>query len=278
MYYKEYLEKIVTDKKNPVNRMYLHEIMLKWKNFEKIANNNKELSIDKLVATLNEFISAISNKKYRYNPSTKNGFKQDSPVFSSRYLDDLLSILIKSTKIFENTGISWGYNSFSTNLRFNPKNLCTMSKNPMFEFTESNSILHLAQKIDFQLRITNTRRFHKHQLVLPLLLFFNYKNLTEKDFITIEYYTVQAKATFEKSKAIIITETIEDSFKPDLMNSPFDAIFVLRKQYRSENQNEIQADVVKNLYKKIRAYCTDTQINGHNFNKSGIIESYNGSK
>jgi len=278
MYYNENLEKIVIDRKNPVNRMYLHEILLKWKNFEKMAENPMETSNEDLVKALNEFIRAVSNKKYKFNSSSKNGFKPGSHIYSARYLDDLITVLIQRTKIFDNIGISWGYQSFSANLKFNPSNLCTMSNNPMFEFDHSAKVLALAQKLDFQFRISGKRRFNKHLLVYPLITFYTFKNLTEDDFITIEYYATQAKTTFEKSRSIIITETMDNNFKPDLQSSPFDAIFILRKQYRAASMNDIQLDVVNSLEKRIRMYCTETQANGINFTKTGVIESYKGDK
>jgi hypothetical protein len=276
MYYRDGLDTLVSKKENPVNRMYLHEIMLKWKNFEKKAEQIDVVSNEDLIKILNEFIASISNNKFRYNSSTKNGFKADSPIYSSKYLDDLLTVLIERTHIIGNMGISWGYQSFSSEIKFNPSNLCSMSDSPMFEFSSSAKVLHLAQKLDFQFRITGKRRFNKHQLVFPLILFFTYKNLTEKDFINIEYHTKQAKTTFEKSKAIIVTETIDDNFKPDINSSVFDAIFVLRKQYRSEKTREIQLDVVNKLEKKIRSYCTETYTNGYSLHTSGILESITG--
>ena len=147
-----------------------------------------------------------------------------------------------------------------------------MSDHPMFEFSSSPEILHLAQKFDFQFRVSGKRRFNKYQLDFPLVLFFTYKNLTEKEYINIEYYTKQAKSTFKKSKAIIVTETLDDKFKPDISSSFFDAIFVLRKQYSSDKTRDIQLDVVNKLEKKIRSYCTETQSNGYSLHNSGIIE------
>jgi hypothetical protein len=276
MYYSEGIKELINDRKNPVNRMYLHEIMLKWQSFEKKAEKFNDVSNENLVKSLNTFISAISNNKYKYNTSTKNGFKPDSPIYATAYLDDLLTVFIKRTEIYTNVGISWGYQAFSTELKFNPANLCSMSDHPKFEYYSSTKILHLAQKLDFQFRVTGKRRFNKHQLVLPLILFFTYQNLTEKDYITIEYYANQAKATFEKSKAIIVTETLDDEFKPDISNSPFNSIFILRKQYKSARNNSIQLDVVNKLEKRIKAYCTESTNNGYNFFKSGVIDSFSG--
>lgn len=272
MYYDEILESILKDLKNPVNSMYLHEIKIKWKNFQKKTKDPHKVSNEILTGSLNEFINALSNKKYKYNSSTKNGFKPDSPIFSARYLDELLTILVKRTKIIDNIGITWGYQSFSTNLKFNPQNLYVMGENPLFEQIYSKEILHLAQRMDFQFRITGKRIFKKFQIILPLLLFYTFKNLTEKDFITIEYYTKMAKSTFEKSKAIIITETLDDDFVPDLGNSPLDAIFILRKQFNSELGNEISLDVVNLLEEKIKEYLTERDEGTKEFLNTGIIE------
>ena len=41
MYYRNGLDTLLNDKGNPVNRMYLHEIMLKWKNFEEKAESEE---------------------------------------------------------------------------------------------------------------------------------------------------------------------------------------------------------------------------------------------
>ncbi|MFC1887998.1 hypothetical protein ACFLYK_04245, partial [Candidatus Cloacimonadota bacterium] len=111
-----------------------------------------------------------------------------------------------------------------------------------------------------------------HQLVFPLIMFFTYKNLTEKDLIAIEFYSKQAKSTFEKSKSVILTETIDDKFKPDLRNSSCDAIFVIRKQYKSEKSKRLQLDVLNKLERKIRFYCTEGQSNGYSLHNSGLIE------
>jgi len=43
MFYKDILEELLKKEKNPVNSMYLHEIGLKWKNFEKAATEKRDL-------------------------------------------------------------------------------------------------------------------------------------------------------------------------------------------------------------------------------------------
>ena len=66
MFYKEILSKMLKEETNPVNKMYLHEINIKW---EKISNaiaasngDNKEI-----VDMLNVFRGAITNNKYKFN-------------------------------------------------------------------------------------------------------------------------------------------------------------------------------------------------------------------
>ena len=95
MFYKDILEELLEKEKNPVNSMYLHEIGLKWKNFEKAAAEKKG-SNENLVNALNKFIKAISNRKFKFNAVSEKGFKEDSDVFSNYFLNDLISILTRS--------------------------------------------------------------------------------------------------------------------------------------------------------------------------------------
>ncbi|MBN1327625.1 MAG: hypothetical protein JW996_06720, partial [Candidatus Cloacimonetes bacterium] len=225
-----------------------------------------------LATVLNDFTSALSNRKYLYNSVTRNGFKEDSPIFSVAYLNDLISLLMLRNKIVDNQGISWGYQGFSTNLKFNPQNLCLMEKDPMFEQKLSEDYLCLAQKMDFQFRVTGKWHFHKYQIVFPLIIFHTFKELNENDFIQIEYMGKIARSTFEKSRTIIVVETLMPQFVPDLKNSAVDCIFILRKQFTSGKEAEIDHEVIEKLDCKIKEIIMESEDVTVNFIKTGIIE------
>ena len=80
-----------------------------------------------------------------------------------------------------------------------------------------------------------------------------------------------AKTTFEKSKTIIVTETLEEGFSPDIKSSQIDSICVLRKQYIS-GSNDITLDAVDALDHKIKQLLTEENGVLADFTKTGIIE------
>lgn len=270
MFYKDILEELLEKEKNPVNSMYLHEIGLKWKNFEKAAAEKKG-SNENLVNALDKFIKAISNRKFKFNKVSEKGFKENSNVFSNYYLNDLISILMNRRKILSHLGIKWGFQVFNTNLKFNPVSLCSLEKNPNFEQSVSPQLLQLTQEFDFQLRVCGKRNFKRHKLVFPLIVFHTFTNLTDINFIQTEYYANMAKTTFEKSKTIIVTETLEEGFSPDIKSSQIDSICVLRKQYIS-GSNDITLDAVDALDHKIKQLLTEENGVLADFTKTGIIE------
>ena len=271
MFYNDVITEMLEEKSNPVNSMYMHEINIQWKNFIK-AITEKNTSTEQMVQALNLFLKALSNKKFKFNPTTKNGFKEDSPLFSAIYLNDMISVFIKRTGVTENKGICWNYGPFSANLRFNPPNFNTMGKYPTYEQDDSVKVLQLCQKLDFQFRISGTRNFEKYQTTLPLIVFYTFKNLTEDDFTKTEYISRTAKTTFEKSRSIIVTETLAEDFVPTLKASPIDMIFILSKKFQSFGINEISTDVVDELEKKITKYIFEKEEKNEEFKISGVIQ------
>lgn len=271
MFYNDVLTAMLEDKTNPVNSMYLHEINIQWKNFIK-AIKEKNTSNEQMVQALNLFLKALANKKFRFNPGTKNGFKPDSPIFSAIYLNDMISVFIERTGVTENKGICWNYGTFSANLRFNPPNFNTMEKHPSFEQDDSVKVLQLCQKLDFQFRISSTKNFNKYQITLPLFVFYTFKNLTEDDFTKTEYISRTAKSTFERSRSIIVTETLSPDFVPTLKASPIDMVFILSKKFQSFGINEISTDVVDILEKKIIQYIFEKEEKNEEFMISGVIK------
>ncbi|MDY6915682.1 MAG: hypothetical protein SVM86_05170 [Candidatus Cloacimonadota bacterium] len=273
MFYEEMLADLMNRKNtNPVNKMYLHEINIKWKNFAKLAESKEKPANEELVSALEEFINAISNKKYRYKPGSKNGFTKHSPIFSALYLADLITIFIERTGFFNNKGVSWGFQQFSKNICFDPSNLNTMHKDPGFCYEKSDPVLQLAQNLDFRVRPTGRRDMHKAQLVFPLITFHPFRNLTEQDFERCQTYANEAKKTFAKSKTIVICETVQEKFIPELKYSSIDVIFVLRKQFMRKKINKIDPGVLYIFEKKLNSYLFEEESLSEQFQNKGYLE------
>lgn len=271
MFYKDLLDQMLKQEKNPVNSMYLNEIKIKWNNFFKAADEepgNNEV----MVNALNDFIKTISNRKYQFRMLTNKGFKRDSHIFYADYLNDMISVMMKRKKILNNQGISWGFQPFSYNMRFNPKNLFNLAEKPNFEVSDSVEILQLVQKMDYQFRIAGRRNFKKFEISIPLIQFFTYKNLDEESLIYAEYYSSFAKKTCTIAKSIIVAETVDPDFKIDLTDSPVDVVFVLRKQFFDKEVEEVSLEVINALEEKIDQYILQEKKSLLERINSGIIE------
>jgi len=246
---------------------------MKWNNFIKGVDKSTENGTNQeMVKGLNDFITAISNKKFHYNSRTRKGFPTDSPLFSSIYLDDLVSIFIAKSKVTEHKGMEWGYQRFSTNVRYNPSNLSLTNSGMNFEKGESSELLQLSITLENQFRIKGTRNFKKNSVVLPLLTFFNFNTLSKKQFINVEHYAGLAKATFHKAKSIIVCESLEEDFMPKMKASNIDAVIVLRKEFVGKIKKEISVDAVDILEKKINDFLFSSSDLDLAFLENGLIE------
>ena len=66
MFYNEILSKMLKEEKNPVNKMYLHEIYIKWNKISKAIEASNG-SNEEIVEMLNVFRDSITNSKYKFN-------------------------------------------------------------------------------------------------------------------------------------------------------------------------------------------------------------------
>ncbi|MCD4820258.1 MAG: hypothetical protein K8S23_16370 [Candidatus Cloacimonetes bacterium] len=257
MFFNEILNNMLKEQSNIVNKMYLHELKLKWDIFQKLADNDDFGNNEKIIESLNIFRKALTNKKYRYNKSTRNGFKEDSVIFSAKYLDDVLNLFIHRHNILLKKGILWDYNQFSTNIKFKPKNLLNIDNYPMLQFGNSAEVLQLSQNIDLQYRNSGKRVFNKYNLTLPLLIFHTALSIGNEFLYDIEQNAKLAKATFEKVKIIVVTESIEKDFQPLKKNSLIDAIFILQKEFKTNKFVELKLDVFNLVENKIVEYIKE---------------------
>ncbi len=270
MYYKDLLLSLIKSEKNPVNKMYLHEIQMKWNKFLEIAEQPKQQNAE-MIEALNDFLDKLSSKKFKYNYSSKQGFKSHSDLHQPYYINDLISVIVSKNPILKLKGIIWNFAPFSINLGFNPKDFESIGENPQYVQSYSGIFLQLVQQMDVQMRAIGKKTFHKYKLNLPLIVFHIHKNLTESVFSQCEYSANQAKNTFKKSKSILVAETLATDFIPEIKSSSIDAIFILKKSFSTNNNAKLSVDVVDALEKKINFFLSNKK-EIDDFQKSGVIE------
>ena len=246
MFYNEILKKTLEKETNPVNKMYLHEINIKWQKILKAIENYKD-SNKEIIDMFNIFRKAINEKKYKFNKLNAKGFTVESPIFSIDYINDLMSIIIKRQDIINHAGIFWGCERFNIHYSFSPKSFNSLEKTLSFNQLSSPEVLFLGQKIDLQYRVLGKRNFEKYKSILPLIVFKMYKILRSEEMLYLDHIAELSKNSFNGSKMIVIAEKLEKGFIPDIALTNIDYICVLTK----ENEDKILFEVVNELEKII---------------------------
>lgn len=246
MLYIEILSKMLKEEKNPVNKMYLHEINIKWAKISKAIEESKG-SNKEIVEMLNVFRKDITNKKYKFNKLNSKGFTEESPIFSVNYLHDIVSVIMKRQKIINHTGIFWGCGNFNMNYVFSPTSFNTLERDLRFKQSKSPDVLLLSQKVDLHYRVTGKRKFEKHVSTLPLIVFHTFKILNNKNMLYLNHLAGLSKNAFSKSRTIMLTEKLEKDFIPDIASTNIDHVCVLIKG----KDNNISVEVVDELEKLI---------------------------
>ena len=266
MFYNEILSKMLKEENNPVNKMYLHEIYIKWNKISKAIEESNG-SNDEIVKMLNVFRDSIANHKYKFNKLNAKGFTKDSPIFSVNYIHDLVSVIMKRQSIVDHTGIFWGCGTFNMKYAFSPNNFNTLEKDLRFEQSTSPEVLLLGQKVDLHYRASGKRNFEKHMSILPLIVFHTFKTLGNENMLYLNHLADLSNNAFSKSRTIMLTEKLEKDFIPDLAPSNIDHVCILTK----DKDNKISVEVVDELEKLIN----DILIEEHSVSKSifnnGII-------
>ena len=272
MFFNKILHDMIDSDSNPVNRMYLHEINLKWNEFQKLIDLENVVSNDLIIEKLNAYKKALTNNKYKYNKYRKNGFKKDSPIFSAKYLEDVINLVMQRNSILSKKGIVWGHIKFSTKIRYEPRSIKDIDKQIMIHHEESPEFLMLHQQIECQYRISGKRNYYKYKLKLPLLVFHVVKNFSQKDFLQLDLIARQAKDSFAKAKIIIVCETLDKGFLPSLENAKIDGIFIMEKAILDGKYRELQVDILNALELKINEFISEKRSNAEMILKKGYIE------
>ncbi|MCF7919047.1 MAG: hypothetical protein K9N06_03940 [Candidatus Cloacimonetes bacterium] len=245
MYYSELLSNLAKQEKSPVNKMYLGELHLRWKNFQELIEV-PDSSNASLADALSQFLLTLHNKKFIFNKARNTGFHHTSPLFAAYYLHDLISALMIRKEIIKEPGMNWGFNSFSYDFTLTGSNPLENSINPEISKLQTPPVLSLTQKIEFQYRIAGKRNFIKTDVILPYLLFFAYKNPRAEHMFMIEHYAALAARMSRVARVFVICESISDcycNFSEDLPIS----IFVLQDNKRNISKNAISVDVLDKL-------------------------------
>lgn len=235
--------------RNPVNKMYLGEIALKWKAFQQLtedpASGNKELA-----EALSKFLGSLHNRKFLFNQLKKTGFVEDSPLFSASYINDLISALMSRQPIMSEPGIVWDFQALNYKLALKGNNPVEITQSPLISSQKTPPVLSLTLNLEYQYRVSGKRNFTKETFNLPFLLFFVIKNLTAVDLFNIEHYALQVKSTCHIAQTFVICETLDKCLECNYQEMPV-KIFALHLESK-KNHNQISVAMVNRLETAIK--------------------------
>jgi len=249
MYYSKILADLKKQDRNPVNKMYLGELLLKWKNFQKLTEDTSSANAD-LAEALSKFLNILHNRKFLYNRMRNNGFQEDSPIYSANYMNDLISALIKRQPILNQTGITWDFQPLNYKFALSGKNPMTITETPLFNSQKTSPVLSLALNLDYQYRVTGKRNFTKANFRLPFLLFFPIKHPTPEDIFVIEHYAMQMKSFSHVTQTFLLCESLKNCQDCDFQNLPFKTFALLTEN--NKNTYQISPMMVNRLETAIK--------------------------
>jgi len=267
MFYNEMIERFAKEEKNPVNRMYINELVIKWKKTEAIFNksntadlknpNDRISYFNELASSMTDYLNELSNPKYNFTKNSKKGFKKDSDIFRPEYVADILSIMVKDSGVLDINGTTWGNQKYTIKQKFIPDKICQIANLKEFPQEQSQENLCIVHDLEIQFRSKGKRNYSKYNISLPILIFNVFNTIEEEDFILLDYYAKQAKSVYPQSKSMLILEQLpyfrNKPVSPTtlLEGSNIDSMFVL---FESRKSSRITGKVLNDIYEKIMNY------------------------
>ncbi len=260
MYYSKILADLTKQEKNPVNKMYLSEIALKWKNFQQLTENSTSTNSE-LAEALSYFLAAIDNRKFILNKTRGTGFTNNSPVFSPNYLHDLIAALMLRQPILSESGITWDFQSLDYNLSICGNSPVEITHSLEIRNQKTPSVLSLSLGVDYQYRITGKRFFSKGTLKIPFLLFFAFKKPASENIFLVEHYARMAKTLFHPAQTFVVCESLSEYPGCHFEELPIQIFTMLPE---SKNQNDqISTETIDKLEAaiiKVLNYTPDSHL------------------
>ncbi|MCF7911720.1 MAG: hypothetical protein K9M99_04270 [Candidatus Cloacimonetes bacterium] len=260
MYYSKILADLKKQDRNPVNKMYLSELSLKWKNFQQLTENPASANAD-LAKALSKFLTVLHNRKFLYNKVKNNGFHEDSPIYSANYMNDLIAALMIRQPLTIQPGITWDFQPLNYKLAISGKNPAEIAAAPLVGSQETPPVLSLALNLDFQYRVSGKRNFTKGNFKLPFLLFFPIKNPTMADLFLLEHYAMQVKSTCHTAQVFLVCESLENCKEANFQDLNFKIFALLTESESNPYQISIQLiDKLDTAIKNVLYHSPESQL------------------
>ncbi len=263
MIYGDKLREALKTEKNPVNTMYLNELMFGWRNVESILDEENESREDIIVSLVNAISTytedLTANKKFHYTEKSKTGFSPEHEVFKPHYIIDIIELIFKINKITDSTkGLSLKKRYFHTGFTLKKDSFQNTLKKPYLKYVVSDSYYSLCLELDLQYRLTAKKFFNKIKVYIPLIVFYVKNSFNNYDIENIKKLKQDITGLNPNALVFYLTEYIDKAFI-EQMEVIKEDIYVLRKAIKG-SFSPLDANLFKDIQDRITHYLTEENL------------------
>jgi len=256
MLYLEKLKASLKAEQNPINKMYLYDLILNWNKVEQVYANNTESPISAIVATVSEYTKYLDQPRFLATDKKTYGFTADHDVFKPFYMYDIVELLLTSSGITENQqGMVIRNRPFNNSIHLQNDTFAEQSHKPFLELSFSGKYLHVGLEFEFQYRLKGKKNYTKGFLFMPLIVFYIEKSFTEKSFKEIAQLRADMKVLNPNSLLFCITESADKKLMRQYSEIK-DIVYVTRACYKGDEQKQLQPQVFLRIFTKLSNYAT----------------------
>ena len=281
MQYGDKLKAALKAEQNPINKMYLNELVLNWKKVETAFQTKSEAPIISIVTAVSEYTKHLSNPKFSQQKEKGIGFPEEHDIFKCLYLDDIVERLLEEVGIKTTTskkgnvtgGIYLKHRAFSTALRLENNTLHNQKHSPTLDFQTSEKYLHLGLEFDMQYKIVDKKNLAKTKLNIPLIVFYIEKCFTESSFREIEQLKKDTVALNPSALLFCITESVDKKLIKNYADIR-EIVYVTRGGFKGEAFKPLQPQVFLSLYSKLLQFTQKEVVSFEKYVPFGHIDLF----
>lgn len=250
------------------NLEYIKEIKIKydeWINkINSLQDRTDEEAIKKKVEDLTEYKDFIDQLKFKKYQVDNNGWTAQSKLHST-VLEEFMYHLLNVIPALRNEKFNLGPIKAYSNLFFAPKNINSFIEETGLTINEKDQDFSISKEI--LIKIGKEEK----KINIPIVSIEN-KTFLDKTMLDGSIATAsKIKSGNPYCLFFIVCETYEVSEEIDPQYTDIDQIFSLRKSTRRGSRDPIQADLILNLFNKVKTHLDSDWSNVAENIKSGKI-------
>jgi hypothetical protein len=251
MKYGEKLRENLKTEQNPINKMYLNDLILNWNKVELAIKESADSPISTIISSVSEFTKFLGTAKFKHQPNKKCGFPDTHDIFKPYYLYDIISLLLEEAMIATTEDyLKLGKREFSTKIRLIANPFKKQIDKPYLEIFTSDKYFNVGLEFDIQYRLTGRKNYSKSVLYIPLIIFYVEKQFTLESFKEISKLKRDMYLLNPHTLLFCICESVNKKLISHYQSLE-DDLYILRGNFTSDPYRDFIPEVFQNIYIKL---------------------------